>query len=59
MLTLVLPRHHRDMLNLFPTGTDLMLVTLVLTVAISLPGNSGSTWAAPVTGDSDPVHGLT
>ena len=58
-MTLVLPGHHRDMLNLFPTGTDLMLVTLDLTVAISLPGNSGSTWAAPVTGDADPKHGIT
>ena len=53
-MTLVLPGHHRDMVNLFHTGTDLMLVTLVMTVATSLPGNSGSTWASPVTGDSDP-----
>ena len=36
-----------------PTGTDLILVTLVLTLASSVPGDSGSTWASPVTGDSD------
>ena len=57
-MTLVLPGHHRDMVTLFPTGTDLILVTLVLTLAASLPGDSGSTWASPVTGDSDPMHGL-
>ena len=59
LVTLVLPRHHRDMLNLFPTGTDLILVTLVLTLASSVPGDSGSTWASPVTVESDPKHGLT
>ena len=42
------------MVTLFPTGTDLILVTLVLTLASSVPGDSGSTWASPVTGDSDP-----
>ena len=41
------------MVTLFPTGTDLMLVTLVLTLASSLPGDSGSTWASPVSVDSD------
>ena len=59
MVTLVLPEHHRDMVTLFPSGTDLILVTLVLTLASSLPGESGSTWVSPVTGDSDPKHGLT
>ena len=59
LVTLVLPGHHRDMVTLFPTGTDLILVTLVLTLPSSLPGDSGSTWASPVTGDSDPKHGLT
>ena len=52
-MTLVLPGHHRDMVTLFPTGTDLILVTLVLTLASSLPGDSGSTCASPVSGDSD------
>ena len=42
------------MVTLFHTGTDLILVTLVLTLASSLPGDSGSTWVSPVTGDSDP-----
>ena len=28
-MTLVLPGHHRDMVTLFPTGSDLILVTLV------------------------------
>ena len=51
-MTLVLPGHHRDMVTLFHTGTDLMLVTLVLTLASSVPGDSGSTWASPVTGES-------
>ena len=59
LVTLVLPGHHRDMFTVFPTGTDLILVTLVLTLASSVPGDSGSTWASPVTGDSDPKHGLT
>ena len=56
---MVLPGHHRDMVTLFPTGTDLILVTLVLTLASSVPGDSVSTWASPVPGDSDPKHGLT
>ena len=59
LVTLVLPGHHRDMFTLFPTGTDLILVTLVLTLASSVPGDSGSTGVSPVTGDSDPKHGLT
>ena len=59
LVTLVLPGHHRDMFTLFHTGTDLILVTLVLTLASSVPGDSGSTWALPVTRDSDPKHGLT
>ena len=58
-VTRVLPGHHRDMVTLFPPGTDLILVTLVLTLAFSLPDDSGSTWASPVTGHSDPKHGLT
>ena len=40
------------MLTLFHTGTDLILVTLVLTLASSVQGDSGSTWASPVTGES-------
>ena len=52
-MTLVLPGHPRDMVTLFPTGTDLILVTLVLTLAYSVPGDSGSTWVSRVTGDSD------
>ena len=59
LVTLVLPGHHQDMVTLFPTETDLILVTLVLTLASSVPGDSGSTWASPVTGDSDSKHGLT
>ena len=59
LLTLVLPGHHRDMVTLFPTGTDLILVTLVLTFGSSLPGDSGSNWASPVSVESDPKHGLT
>ena len=47
------------MVTLFPTGTNLILVTLVLNLAFFVPGDSGSTWASPVTGDSDPKHGLT
>ena len=58
-MTLVLPGDHPDMVTLFPTGTDLIVVTLVLTLASSVPGDSGSTWASPVTLDSDPKHGLT
>ena len=58
-MTLVLPGHHRVMVTLFPTGTDLILVTLVLTFGSSVPGDSGSTWASPVTVESDPKHGLT
>ena len=41
------------MVTLFPTETDLILVTLVLTLASSVPGDSGSTWASHVTCDSD------
>ena len=52
-MTLVLPGHHRDKVTLFPTGTDLILVTLVLTLTSSVPGESGSTRASPVTGDFD------
>ena len=59
LVTLVVPGHHRDMVTLFPTGTDLILVNLVLSLASSVPGDSGSTWASPVTGVSDPKHGLT
>ena len=59
LVTLVLPGHHRDMVTLFPTETDLILVTLVLTLDSSVQGDSGSTWASPVTGVSDPKHGLT
>ena len=59
LVTLVLPGHHWDMVTVLPTGTDLILVTLVLTLASSVPGDSGSTWASPVPGDSDPKHGLT
>ena len=43
------------MVTLFPTGTELILVTLVLTFGSSVPGDSGSTWASPGTGDSDPT----
>ena len=50
-MTLVLPGHHPDMVTLFPTGTDLILVPLILTLASSEPGDSGSTWTSPVTGD--------
>ena len=50
---------HLDLVTLFPTETDLILVTLFLTLASSVPGDSGSTWASTVTGDSDPKHGLT
>ena len=53
-MTLVLPGHHLDMFTLFPTGTDLILVTLVLTFGSSVPGDSDSTWASPVTVESDP-----
>ena len=59
LVTLVLPGHDRGMVTVFPTGTDLILVTLVLTLASSLPGDSGYTWDSPVTGDSDSKHGLT
>ena len=59
MVTLVLRGHHRDMVTVFPTGTDLILVTLVLTLASSVPGDSASTWASPVTGASDRKHGLS
>ena len=48
-----------DVVTLFPTGTYLILVTLVLTLASCVPGDSGSTRASPLTGDSDPKHGLT
>ena len=59
MVTLVLRGHHRDMVTLFPTGTDLILVPLILTLASSEPGDSGSNWASPVSVESDPKHGLT
>ena len=59
MVTLVLRGHHRDMVTLFPTVSDLILVTLFLTLAFSVPGDSGSTWASPVSGASDRKHGLT
>ena len=59
LVTLVLPGHHRDMVTVFATGTDLILATLVLTLASSVPGDSGSSWTSPVTGYSDPKHGLT
>ena len=59
LVTQVLPGLHRDIVTLFPTGTDLILVTLLLTLASSVPGYSGSTWASLVTRDSDPKHGLT
>ena len=61
-MTLVLPGHHRDMVfhgTSIPHWTDMILVTLVLTFDSSVPGNSGSTWASPVTVESDPKHGLT
>ena len=58
MVTLVLPGHPREMVTVFPTGTDLIMATLVLTLASSVPGDSGSTWVSPVTGDSDPKHDL-
>ena len=59
MVTLVLRGHHRDMVTLFPTVSDLILVTLFLTLAFSVPGDSGSTWASHVSGASDRKHGLT
>ena len=59
LVTLVLPGHHWDMVTVLPTGTDLILVTLVLTLASSVQGDSDSSWASPVTDDSDPTHGLT
>ena len=59
LATLILPGNHRDMVTLFPTGIDLILITLVLTLASSVPGDSGSTCASIVTGDYDPKHGLT
>ena len=59
LVILILPGHHRDMVTQFPTGPDLILVPLVLNLASSVPGVSGSTWASPVTCDSDPKHGLT
>ena len=58
LVTLVLPGHHRDVDTLFPSGTDLIVETLVLTLASSVPCDSGSTWTSPVTGDSDPTNGL-
>ena len=51
-MTLVLPGHHQEMVPLFPTGTKLILVTQVLTLASSVQGDSGSSWASPVTDDS-------
>ena len=39
----------------WPAGwPHLDLVTLVLTLASSVPGDSGPTWASPGPGDSDP-----
>ena len=59
LVTLVLPGHHQDVVTLFPSGTDLIVEILVLTLASSVPCDSGSTWTSPVTADSDPKHGLT
>ena len=59
LVTLILPGHHWDMVTVLPTGTDLILGTLVLTLASSVPGDSGSILGLPVSGDSDPKHGLT
>ena len=59
LVTLDLPGHHQDVVTLFPSGTDLIVEILVLTLASSVPGDSGSNWGSPVTGDSDPKHGLT
>ena len=59
MVTLVLRGHHRDMVTLFPTGTDLILVTLVLTLASSVPGDSGTTCTSLFSGVSDTKHDLT
>ena len=59
LVTLVLPGHHWDMVTVLPSGIDLILVSLVLTLASYVPGDSGSTWASPVTGDTDSKHGLT
>ena len=59
LVTLILPGHHWDMVTVLPTGTALILVTLVLTLSSSVPGDSGSTWASPDPGDYDPKHGLT
>ena len=59
LVILSLPGHHRDVVTLFLSGTDLIVVTLVPTLASSVPGDPGSTWASPVSGDSDPKHGLT
>ena len=53
LVTLILPGHHWDMVTVLPTGTNLILVTLVLTLAYSEPGVSDSTWVSRVTGDSD------
>ena len=43
------------MVTLFPNGTDLILVTLVLTLDSSVPGHSGSTWASPGEGELFPI----
>ena len=59
LVTLVIPGHYRDVVTLFPSGTDLIVVTLVLTLASSVPFDSGCTWTAAVSGDSDPKHRLT
>ena len=42
-----------------PSGTDLIVVTLVLTLASSVPCDSGSPWTSPVSGDSEYKLGLT
>ena len=40
------------MVTVLPSGIDLILVTLVLTLASYVPGDSGSTWASPGPGVS-------
>ena len=47
LVTLVLPGHHWDMVTVLPTGSDLILVTLV------------TTWESPGPGESGPHLGLT
>ena len=57
LVTLVLPGHQRGMVTLFPTGTDLILVTLVLIWPLLYQVTLAQ--HGPLTGDSDPKHGLT